>query len=304
MKDLTGQKFGELTVIRDTGKRTKRYSIIWECKCSCGETCEADGRLLVKGHKKSCGHLHRTVKPGEKYGMLTVVQLTDKRTTGGDIICLCKCDCGKEVEINSHSMKQGLVASCGCYLKITAANNGRSTMVDLTNKKFGKLTALYPTDVRNGSNVKWMCRCDCGNMVLVSTDYFKRGRNISRMSCGCSVSHGEEKITKLLRENNIKFKIHYRVFIEKNKNAVFDVGVLNDNGDILYFIEYDGEQHFSQNGGWNTKERFDEIRNSDKLKNEWCINNQIPLIRIPYTQYNDMCIQDLIPGSRFLIVEA
>ncbi|MBR6849359.1 MAG: hypothetical protein IKM88_03890, partial [Lachnospiraceae bacterium] len=173
--------------------------------------------------------------------------------------------------------------------------NGHSTMVDITNKKFGKLTALYPTKDRSGSNVKWMCRCDCGNMVLISTGYFKNGRDTSRMSCGCSMSHGEAKITKLLRENNIKFKMHYRVFIEKEEMVIFDVAVLNDAGDVSYFVEYDGEQHFVQNGGWNNKERFAEIKNSDELKNKWCINNHIPLIRIPYTQYNDMCIKDLIP---------
>ena len=29
------------------------------------------------------------------------------------------------------------------------------------------------------------------------------------------------------------------------------------------------------------------------MKNEWCKDNNIPLIRIPYTQYNDLCIEDL-----------
>ena len=57
--DLTGQRFGRLTVISfsqyvDNGRRTS-----WLCQCDCGNTLEVPRRYLATGHKKSCGCLER-----------------------------------------------------------------------------------------------------------------------------------------------------------------------------------------------------------------------------------------------------
>lgn len=55
---------------------------------------------------------------------------------------------------------------------------------DLTNKKFGKLTALYRTNnhvAKNGrERVQWVCKCDCGNYTIVTADHFNETQ-----SCGC-----------------------------------------------------------------------------------------------------------------------
>lgn len=62
-------------------------------------------------------------------------------------------------------------------------------------------------------------------------------------SCGCLRSKGEEKIKKILEENNIKFKQQYKfnncIFPDTKYPAIFDFYVENK-----YLIEYDGEQHF------------------------------------------------------------
>lgn len=37
------------------------------------------------------------------------------------------------------------------------------------------------------------------------------------------------------------------------------------------------------------------------IKNQYCIDNQIPIIRIPYTHFNDLCIEDLqLDTSNFI----
>ena len=56
MRDLTGQRFGKLTVIECTG-RNKSGRFMWKCECDCGNvtTVRADG--LTRGHTKSCGCL-------------------------------------------------------------------------------------------------------------------------------------------------------------------------------------------------------------------------------------------------------
>ena len=57
-KDLTGQRFGRLTVIADSGKR-QRTAVVWLCKCDCGNTTESPGDWLKRGVKKSCGCLRK-----------------------------------------------------------------------------------------------------------------------------------------------------------------------------------------------------------------------------------------------------
>lgn len=62
--DLTGQKFGRLTVIeRHDAKR-------WKCICDCGNTTYSDGYQLRKGIAKSCGCYHKETcgVPHRKHG--------------------------------------------------------------------------------------------------------------------------------------------------------------------------------------------------------------------------------------------
>ena len=58
--DLTGQVFGRLTVLYDTGRNNKDYRSIWHCRCSCGNEVDVTGHRLTSGNKKSCGCLRKT----------------------------------------------------------------------------------------------------------------------------------------------------------------------------------------------------------------------------------------------------
>ena len=59
----------------------------------------------------------------------------------------------------------------------------RKNRLDIRGQKFGKLTALYPTERKNTSgSIVWRCRCDCGNEVDVSVAELRKGNN---KSCGC-----------------------------------------------------------------------------------------------------------------------
>lgn len=76
MKDLTGLKFGHLTVLSYAGKKKGR--IVWRCKCDCGNECEKYGSYLKRPYPSkpeniSCGcvmrenHIKRNTKHGH-YG--------------------------------------------------------------------------------------------------------------------------------------------------------------------------------------------------------------------------------------------
>lgn len=56
--------------------------------------------------------------------------------------------------------------------------------LDLTNQKFGMLTALYPSGEKTKSGLLiWVCQCDCGNIVNIPGAQLKSGNN---KSCGCN----------------------------------------------------------------------------------------------------------------------
>lgn len=55
--DLTGQKFGRLTVTARSGK-TKAGKLLWSCVCDCGATTVVAGGDLRSGKQKSCGCLY------------------------------------------------------------------------------------------------------------------------------------------------------------------------------------------------------------------------------------------------------
>ena len=62
-KNLTGQKFGYLTVLECTERRAVRpcgkvAGYIWKCQCDCGKIIEVEGSRLTSGSKQSCGCKH------------------------------------------------------------------------------------------------------------------------------------------------------------------------------------------------------------------------------------------------------
>ena len=129
----------------------------------------------------------------------------------------------------------------------------------------------------------WECKCSCGNpdSIFVSTSDLKRGHV---KSCGCITSNGERLIKESLQKLNIDYCQEY-TFIDcvnpkTNQKLRFDFYLPDYN----ICIEYDGEQHFRySNNGWNNKENFEKTQYRDNLKNQYCEEHNIRLIRIPYT---------------------
>lgn len=58
---------------------------------------------------------------GKKFGRLTVIKDSGKRTKGGNIVYLCKCECGQYHEAGSNNLRSGSVKSCGCLLRELAS---------------------------------------------------------------------------------------------------------------------------------------------------------------------------------------
>lgn len=300
-KDLRGQKFGRLTVLY----RVKSTSINarWKCRCDCGNLTEVNGNFLTGNRTKSCGCLGGKFIDitGEKFNKLTVIELdkTKPCSHSSRVYWICKCDCGNEISVDSYHLRKGNTQSCGCLQKQKASD---ASFKDITNQKFGKLTALFPINKGLGQGIKWHCLCECGKECDVLRVNLTNGLT---SSCGCLRSKGENKIKDILNECGISYTTQKTFescrLAETDRKAMFDFYVEN-----YYCIEYDGNIHFIENvkgNGWNTYEAFEKRSNSDKFKNQWCKENNIPLIRIPYTKLDTLCIEDLmLETTQFRVV--
>ena len=300
MIDLTNMQFGELTVIRQAG-RTKSKSIIWECKRSCGKIINVDGARLRYGKKTSCGHIEAEQKReqdammiGKRFGRWTIMYPLKKRTKRREKVWHCKCDCGNERDVTSYLLTSGQSKSCGCLQKEIAAEIGHKSLIDITGQRFGQLVAIKPVLSNNREkHTKWICQCDCGNILEVDLGNLRGGKS---RSCGCVLSTNENFIIHTLSENNINYK--YQYIFNDLPNKPFDF-YINDQ----YILEYDGAQHFIySNTGWNNKEKLIRTHKNDLIKNEFCFSHNIPIIRIPYNM--DYDIDDLfINSTSFLLTK-
>ena len=124
IKDLTGEKFGRLTVIKYTGKNDKRGNTIWLCKCDCGNIVEANAYRLKNDEKKSCGCLYKENLEkihgnynliGKKYNLLTVLEKAYVKN--GKKYWKCLCDCGNISYRTTTDLVNNKIKSCGCKKK-------------------------------------------------------------------------------------------------------------------------------------------------------------------------------------------
>lgn len=223
----------------------------------------------------------------QRFGKLVVVKRIlnkNKRT-----MWLCKCDCGNEVEVRSDQLRGGITKSCGCLHIEQVKNIGKNNFKDLTGQKFGKLTAKQPIFNENKKRYDWVCQCDCGNDIIVLGSSLTSGNT---QSCGCIKSMGESNVKKILNENNINYISQYRVMIN-NKLYIYDFAIV-ENNQIIKLIEFDGIQHYGRISGWFTEERYKDLIASDIIKNQYALSNNIPLVRIPYTERDNITLETLL----------
>lgn len=130
---------------------------------------------------------------GNRYGFLTVKELTkDKK---GRTAWLCKCDCGNTKIVRGSDLRTGKITSCGRTCPLRYQRNG--TFKDETGNRYGKLTVLYRSNNAADGKVKWHCKCDCGNEIDVIGTSLRMGNTIS---CGC---YQREKASKTQFKNEI-----------------------------------------------------------------------------------------------------
>lgn len=112
-KDLTGRRFGKLTVL-SREPNNKHNESMWLCKCDCGTVKVVSGNNLSCGRTRSCGcgKLGYGDLTDRTFGRLTVLEKSGYGQGGS--LWVCKCSCGKTKIISTSDLIHGHDKSCGC----------------------------------------------------------------------------------------------------------------------------------------------------------------------------------------------
>ena len=210
--------------------------------------------------------------------------LTEYKGHFGKILCRCK-KCGFEFELAPDHLYRG--SKCpNCSTKYKRRTE--ETYKEDLNKLHPDLELIPGSYINMKQEAKFKCK-KCGYEWSTNA-----GKIIwDNVGCPlCSKSKGERLIQKILREKDIEFIPQYS----------FSVNFLNRNRlDIDFylpkynlFIEYNGEQHYipvKMFGGEVALQ--DQILRDEQLR-EYCKNNKINLLEIPYTYKTEEEIKVLI----------
>lgn len=292
--DLTGKKYGRLTVVKRVENQGNKP--MWECLCDCGNVKNVRSDSLKNGNIKSCGCLSKEITSaihlkdltGQRIGRWTVLEKAENHNN--NVVWKCKCDCGVEKDVFAVHLLNGKSKSCGCYKnEISHELN----FIDMTGERHGMLTVIKRVDdyiSPHGARApKWLCKCDCGN----TKEMFGQGlRNGTVISCGCvSTSNGEYLVESILKEKDVKYYKQYKFADCKNIIALrFDFYLPDYNA----CIEYDGRQHFEPIEYFGGEKDFKAQKYRDEIKDTYCRNNNIKLLRLPYFLNNDQIEKQIL----------
>ena len=226
---------------------------------------------------------------GQKFGNWLVVErgedyISPKGYKATTWLCECQCENKTKKVIRASILKNGSSKSCGC---MTHQLNVRVN--NLIGKTFGKLTVLeryYGNDIKNKrKKVVWLCECECGNTKPVIVDDLRSGKV---QSCGCLKSVAEYEVEKYLKSLNVNYKSEF--CIETCRDIVplpFDFGIFNNQNNLMFLIELNGEYHYDLTGYDNAEEKLEYTINHDKIKKVFCKENGIDLLVIPYWDFKE-----------------
>lgn len=248
------------------------------------------------------------VIPGDYIGTWKVVECNvynpntkDKQCINKPVFAKLQCiKCKKERLISLYNLKKLIKKN-----PIPECKKCRLTRLNELNKevqigkKYGKLTVIddagYETRIDGRKMHLSLVKCSCGK----SEPFIVRDNNLqsgSTKSCGCIISQGEERIKNFLIHNEINFKREF-TFLDlvnplTSRKLRFDFAIFDCDNQLKCLIEFDGRQHVfgPDTSFWsgNRTETLEQIQYKDELKNIYCKENNINLIRIPYTHINQI----------------
>ena len=235
---------------------------------------------------------------GQVFGRLLVLHRdeTKPRGKGKSAYWVCQCqNDGNIVSVRMDKLRNGDTKSCGCLSKEVRS---QLFLDDLTGQRFGNLTVIERDNSKpkgSGCFAYWKCISDFGEEYSVRSDHLKDG---SINGAGKGGSAGELAIRDIFDKNNIKYERQYSFKDLKVKDYLrFDFAIFKDN-ELFCLLEYQGKQHYEPYH-FDDTERFKKRQEYDQIKRDYCKNNNLKLIEIPYTDFNKLSIDYLLEKMEY-----
>lgn len=180
-----------------------------------------------------------------------------------------------------------------CSTKKKTAREVRNKIVELGNNEY-ELLGEYKNSV---TPIK-LKHIACSHIFKMTYGNFvSQGQRCPK----CKSSKGERLVSNFLNRQNLRYEEQYKFKECINIRPLpFDFAVLGKNENVIALMEFDGRQHFEPVDFFGGEEGLSRIKLHDRIKNNFCEDNNIPLLRIPYWEQGN--IEAII--SNFLNIES
>ena len=261
-----------------------------EIKCGCGKIFECSITNIKQKKIIQCNFCAHSVFRMTKDKLIEIAQeasckiinLDDYANENSKLKFRCKC--GSEFETSLASFKENGKRCNACYKEDVSSSQRKD--FDEVKKKVSETECVLLSDSNDYVNQysKLRFKCPCGRKFSRSLTNFLRR---DKLCPNCTSSKGEKAVSEVLTLKNACFKKEYSfdgLVSMKGNPLRFDFALL-ENGCVKSLIEYDGEFHYQQ---LINEELFLNQKYNDNLKDVYCKNNNIPLLRIPYFELENI----------------
>lgn len=269
-----------------------------ECGDSYTKTLNSFSNNSHKGRCLKCARKH--TNDGTRFSNEAVKQYIELlgcewisgEYTGNTSRLLIKCHCGELFETSLANMRSNSHKKTSCE---PCARKESLDRARHSKEYIHKIMETYDCEWISGEYKNYQSfltiKCPCGNHFKTSLSSFispeKRKRRCD--SCTLEKSHGESEIERYLEMTGINHIFQFRIDDCRNKKPLpFDFAAFDRKGSLMALIEFDGKQHFEPIEYFGGEDMFERLKENDSIKTNYCNENGIKLIRIPYYEISNV----------------
>ena len=261
-------------------------------KCECGNVFETTLSKVKHRNKRKCNkcvgleriNINDVIEYVENNSNCTLISL-DFKNIDADLVF--RCECGEVFERSFYSFRKHEKRCLKCRDK----ENGKKSSLsyDYVKNYIESKGAKLLSGKYENAKTKLNIQCNCGAKFEADFDKIKSREKVRCNRCSKKTSKPEFIISEKLKQLNLEYIEQYKFKDCKYKDKlIFDFYIPSLNA----CIEYDGEGHYKPFRFSKDKEamqkKLKETQIRDRIKNKYCKDNNIKLIRIPYFEFNNI----------------
>lgn len=246
----------------------------------CGQKCRALKQYENSKEKRANYQFDKVREICSMYDYELLTTEEDFTTSQMDVKFICKKHGVQSMMLDNLSRGH----KCICCSYEERGNNLRHSVEYVKSiiegRNNNKLLNYEDYSGSNVHNLKIECG-SCGNVYMTSFSDYTNNEQIRCKSCANKESIGERRIREFLSNNEINFEQEKTFEDCRNIHRLpFDFYLPKYN----LIIEFDGQHHFYETGRGN----YESTKKHDEIKNHYCKDHNINLLRIPYWEGNNI----------------